>query len=104
MSSQVGSPILYPLSLFSTGENWKYFYVLFMLLSLCHHVFFRGSQSFVSLEIQWDISLNIKSNFVLLEGGLCVMFQLLLASSSSSREGAGDSVSTLESKLFHISE
>lgn len=57
---------------------------------------------FLSLEIQWDISLNIKSIFLLIEGGLCVVFQLLLASSSSSPEGTGDSVSTLGASCFTL--
>lgn len=48
MKSQAGSPVLYPISLFSTGESWEHLRVPFMPLSLCHHIFFRGNQSHFS--------------------------------------------------------
>lgn len=90
MSSQAGSPVLYPISFFSTGEICESVCVLFMLLSLCHHVFFRGSQShffFTGNTEEYIPKYQIK--FYVIEGGLCVVFQFLLASSSSSPEGTG---------------
>lgn len=79
-------------------------YPLCRCLSVITYFSEEISLTFLSLEIHWDISLSIKSNFVLIEDGLCVVFQLLLASISSSSEGTGDSVSTLGSKLFHFPE
>lgn len=76
---------------FSAEENRKHFYVLYMLLSFCNHVF--ESQFF--LFSSWKFNkvepkYQIKWNFLLLNSWLCVVFrfvfQLLLASSVSSSE------------------
>lgn len=79
-------------------------YSLCCCLSVTTYFSEEVSLTFLSLEMQRDISLNIKSNFVLIEGGLCVVFQFLLASSSSSPERTADSISVLQNKLFHFSE
>lgn len=90
MSSQTSSPVLYPISFLSTGEIWEYLCVLFMLLSLCHHLFFRGSQSHFSFTGNTEGYIpKYQIKFYVIEGGLCVVFQLLLLSSSSSPEGTG---------------